>query len=94
MSLLRICLSVPAVLLACTVGSAGLGGCYDLSSSGPRPEDFAAAPPEHGAQADEKNEARPASPTALDTSDAVVRAIAAPASAEDEAIIPGGALRR
>jgi hypothetical protein len=75
MSLVRICVSIPAIVVACAVGSAGLGGCYDLSTSGPRPEDFAREPSASGPQVEEQTEARPASPTALDTSDALLQAL-------------------
>jgi hypothetical protein len=84
MSVCRFVVSIPAVLLACALGSAGLGGCYDLSTNGPRPEDFAQSP---GApQVQEQNEAQPASPTALDRSDVLVQALAAtPSARTDEA---------
>ena len=97
MSFVRICLSIPAVLVACAVGSAALGGCYDLSSSGPRPEDFAAAPTANGTQAIAHDEAPAANPTAFDTSDDVVHAFAAPpapSARENEANDPGAAFQR
>jgi hypothetical protein len=69
MSFFRLVAAIPAVLVTC----AALGGCYDLSTSGPRPEDFAqgASSP----QVEEQNEAHPASPTAVDDSDAVLQAL-------------------
>ena len=83
MSLLRLVASIPAVLFACALGSAGLGGCYDLSSSGPRPEDFANTPASE-AKVDEQASS-PASPTALDRSDVLLQALGSdptPPSAE------------
>ena len=44
MSLSRICASFPtsrAALVACALAGASLVGCYDLSTSGPTPDDFA-----------------------------------------------------
>jgi hypothetical protein len=43
MSAMRSFLSVPTLFAALALGSLGalsLGGCYDLSTTGPRPEDF------------------------------------------------------
>jgi hypothetical protein len=94
MSLLRICVSIPAIVVACAIGSAGLGGCYDLSSSGPRPEDFARAPASNGTAVDEQNEARPDSPTELDTSDALVESLGPQSRTESTASDPSGTIRR
>lgn len=92
MSFARSCLSIPAVLFACAVGSAGLGGCYDLSSSGPRPEDFSRAPGGSSSQVvQEQSEGHPASPTALDDSSDVLEAVEAdllPVSVANEAVLP------
>ena len=89
MSLCRFFASIPAVLLACALGSAGLGGCYDLSTSGPRPEDFARSP---GApQVEEQNELPPANPAERDRSDLLVQALAATPtapSAQAEGALP------
>ena len=84
MSVVRFFVSIPAVLFACALGSAGLGGCYDLSTSGPRPEDFESTP---GASEPKTEEgpATAASPTALDRSDVVANALAAPTPPGTEA---------
>ena len=87
MSVCRSLASIPVVLLACALGSAGLGGCYDLSTSGPRPEDFANSP----AASEPEVQAQPVahgSPTDLDRSQALVKALATgstPPSAEANA---------
>ncbi len=75
MSLLRIVASIPAVLVACVLASAGLGGCYDLSTNGPTREDFAQDRGAGNAQVDPQDEPPPANPTALDRSDTVVHAL-------------------
>lgn len=84
MSVWRSVVSVPAVFFVCALGSAGLGGCYGLSTNGPRPEDFESTPVTSEPKTEERL-ATPASPTALDRSDAVVRALAGPTPPADEA---------
>ena len=85
MSVCRFVVSLPAVLFACALGSAGLGGCYDLSTNGPRPEDFESPPGTSEPAKTEERLATPASPTALDRGDVVVKALAAPTPPADEA---------
>ncbi len=89
MSPLRLVASLPVVLFACAVGSAGLGGCYDLSTSGPRPEDFTSTPAASEPEVD-KQTAPPASATALDRSDAILQVFgsATPPAAEPNALLP------
>lgn len=90
MSPLRLVASLPVVLFACALGSAGLGGCYDLSTSGPRPEDFANTPAASEPAA-EKQTTPPASPTALDRSDAILQVFGSgptPPTAEPNVLLP------
>ena len=90
MSALRLVASIPVVFFACALGSAGLGGCYDLSTSGPRPEDFANAPAASEPEV-EKQTASPASATALDRSDAILQVFGSsptPPAAEPNVLLP------
>ena len=79
MSFVRICVSLPAAVVACAIASVSLGGCYDLSTSGPRPDDFRGqsdtTEPEQ--QDQDQTETPPADPTALDRGSNVIQAVAA-----------------
>jgi hypothetical protein len=67
MSSVRTGVSISSLLVACAFGSV-LGGCYDLSTSGPRPEDFAKSSGATEPQAQDETEAPHAGATELDRS--------------------------
>jgi hypothetical protein len=84
MSFVRTCLSIPAVVVACAFGSV-LGGCYDLSTSGPHPEDFAKSSGGNEPQVQEEAEGRPSAATELDRSAYGVQPLYVESAASDPA---------